>query len=224
MSRRVLVISAHPDDEALGCGGTLLKHRANGDRLSWMVVTKAHRPQWSAPVIRRKAAEVQQVARAFGITRLVALGLPSAQLDVVPQGKLIERLRQALSALRPEIVYVVSPCDSHHDHRAVFAAVMVVLKPWTMKRLGVKRILSYEVPSSTESAPPAQYAPFVPTWFSEITPFIEQKLQVMRLYRSELQPDPLPRSVESLRALARWRGATIGVPYAEAFILVRELA
>ena len=219
---RVLAVSAHPDDETLGCSGTLLKHGANGDEIFWLIATQAHEPQWSAECIKRKAVEVDKVAEAYGIKRCFKLGLPTVRLDTIPQSDLIEKIREVISEAKPEVVYLVHCGDVHSDHQAVFAATMAVLKPFYMARYGVRRVLSYETLSSTEAAPPHPNAVFIPNVFSDVTPHIERKLEIMALYETEIQPDPMPRSPSAIRALARYRGATIGTEYAEAFMLVRE--
>ncbi len=219
---RVLAISAHPDDETLGCGGTLLKHKANGDEIYWMIATQSHEPQWSAECIERKAVEVDRVAEAYGIKQCFRLGLPTVRLDTIPQNDLIEHIREVISEAKPEVVYLVHCGDVHTDHQAVFTATMAVLKPFYMARFGVRRVLSYEVLSSTDAAPPHPNAAFTPNVFSDITPHIEGKLEIMAIFETEIQPDPMPRSLSGIRALARYRGATIGTEYAEAFMLVRE--
>jgi LmbE family N-acetylglucosaminyl deacetylase len=220
---RILAISAHPDDETLGCGGTLLKHRAADDRSYWIIATEAHAPQWPVEIIERKAAEVARVAEAYGMERCLKLGFPTVRLDTVPQTDLIDRMRDAVSQVRPELVYLVHEGDVHTDHHAVFSAAMSVLKPFYMARLGVRRVLCYETLSSTEAAPPRMDRAFVPNVFSDITPYVDRKIEIMKLYETELQEDPLPRGPSAIRGLARYRGATVGVQYAEAFTLIREL-
>lgn len=220
---RILVISVHPDDETLGCGGTLLKHRAAGDNLFWLIATQPHKTQWPPGVIKRKAAEVEQVAKAYGMEQHFKLGFHAIRLDTVSQADLIERIREVMSEITPELVYLVHDGDIHTDHHAVFTATMSVLKPFCMARLGVRRVLCYETLSSTEAAPPHWDRAFMPNVFSDITPYIDQKIKIMDLYKTEMQPEPLPRSPSAISALARYRGATIGVEYAEAFMLIREL-
>jgi LmbE family N-acetylglucosaminyl deacetylase len=219
----ILVISVHPDDETLGCGGTMLKHHAQGDPLYWLIVTQAHEPQWPKDVIERKAAEVERVAAAYGIHQYSRLGFPTIRLDTIPQADLIDAIRDFTTQVRPQIVYLVHEDDVHTDHRAVFVAAMSVLKPFYMAQLGVRRVLSYETLSSTEAAPPHHTRAFIPTVYSDITPYIDRKIEIMGMYETEVQPEPMPRSPSAIRALARYRGATIGVEYAEAFALVREI-
>jgi LmbE family N-acetylglucosaminyl deacetylase len=219
----VLVVCAHPDDETLGCGGTLLRHVAAGDDVTWAIATQAHAPAWTSETIERKAQEVDRVAAAYGIARYERLGFPSSCLDVTPRAELMQRIGAVVEQARPELVYVVHPGDVHGDHADVFEATLAVLKAFKMGALGVRRVLAYETLSSTDAAPPAHERAFVPTVFVDVGAFVERKLEIMALYESEAQPDPLPRGPSAIRALARLRGATVGIEYAEAFRLVREL-
>ncbi len=222
-ARRVLVISVHPDDETLGCGGTLLKHRAAGDSVFWLIVTAPHSPTYSPEIIETAARQVASAAARYGMQDFWRLGLPTAQLDTLPQAQLMERIRQVIEHVRPETVYLVHGGDIHSDHRAVFAAAMAILKPFHMSRWGVRRILSYETLSSTDAAPAQAERSFVPNVFVDVSAWLEQKIEIMRLYETETQPELYPRGASAIRALARYRGATIGVQYAEAFMLIREL-
>ncbi len=219
---RVLAISVHPDDETMGCGGTLLKHRQSGDELFWLIVTQAWEPQWSAQTIARKAEEVEQVGRAYPFTRLYKLGFPTTRLDTLPQSELMDGIRNVVSEVRPDWVYTVNRSDIHSDHRVVFESAMSVLKPFAAGQ-AVSRLLCFECLSSTEAAPPLAERAFVPHVYVDITPFLERKIEILRFYQSEAHDDPLPRGPSAIRALARYRGATVGVEYAEAFMLIREL-
>lgn len=221
---RILVIAPHPDDETLGCGGSLLKHKSNGDSLAWLVATRCHEPHWSAAVLEQKEREISAVAAAYVFDSTFRLNFPTIKLDQTPLEEIIAAIRDAITYYKPDCVYLNHAGDVHSDHRVLFEATMSVLKPFYFARHGVKRVLSYEVFSSTDAAPVNPARAFLPTVFTDVTEFIEQKLEIMGLYESELQPSPLPRALDSLRALARVRGATIGVEYAEAFMLVREVS
>jgi LmbE family N-acetylglucosaminyl deacetylase len=220
---RVLVIAPHPDDETLGCGASLLRHKSNGDTLSWVVVTRGHEPQWSKEVLERKETEISRVGEAYGFEQTIRLDFPTVKLDTVPFDEMIAGLRNAIGDAAPDCVYVNHYGDVHSDHRFVFEATMSVLKPFYGDKHGVKRVLSYEVLSSTDAMPANSSRVFVPNVFHNVTEFLEKKLEIMSLYASEIQPFPLPRALDNMRALARFRGATIGVEYAEAFMLVREV-
>jgi N-acetylglucosamine malate deacetylase 1 len=220
---KVLALSVHPDDESLGCGGSLLRHRAEGDQLFWLIVTKGHSPQWSPEALKVKAGEAERVAAAYGMEAVTRLDLPTVRLDTLPQADVMERIRTALEAVRPEIVYLVHDGDVHSDHQVVFQSTLCVLKTFYMRALGVRRILSYETLSSTEAAPPQPARQFVPNIYRDITPYLERKLEIVGMYASEGQSELMPRAASAVRALARYRGAAIGVEYAEAFMLVREV-
>jgi LmbE family N-acetylglucosaminyl deacetylase len=124
---------------------------------------------------------------------------------------------------KPQVVHLTHGGDVHSDHQAVFRAATAILKPWHMAHFGVRRVLCYETLSPTEAVYSQDSWAFNPNVFADISPFIDCKLEIMESYQSESQPDPLPRGPSSIRALARHRGATIGVEYAEGFMLVREL-
>lgn len=220
--KRCLVISVHPDDETLGCGGTLLRLAAKGARLDWVIVTKAWAPAWSEADIRAKAREVSAVARAYGMASVKKLNFPTTKLDTVPGSRLISGLEQALQAAQPDTVFIVHGGDVHSDHRIVFEAAASVLKRFRLAALGIERILCYETLSSTGASVSPAGAFFTPNTYSDISGFLDEKLRIMKLYASEIQPDPLPRGPEGIKALARHRGATVGLEYAEAFMLLHE--
>lgn len=200
-----------------------MRHRADGDNLYWAVVTQAHTPQWSEELIQQKSAEIDAVASAYSMKAVHRLRLPTTLLDATPLARVIDPLRSCIDELRPEVVYLPHYGDVHSDHHAVFAASLSVLKAFYMKKHGVRRILSFETLSSTEAAPPLPYRAFVPNVYVDIGPYCDQKIRIMELFASEIHSDPAPRGPSSIRALARYRGATISVEYAEAFMLVREV-
>ena len=220
---RVLAISAHPDDETLGCGGTLLKHAAAGDKVFWLILTQPQGPQWSTEVVQAKAIEIEQVVQAYGMVDYFRLDFTSTRLDTVPKVELIARIREVISQTKPNIVYMVHHGDVHTDHHAAFTATMSVLKSFYMSHFGVSRVMCFETLSSTEAAPATLDRIFIPNVFNDISDYIERKIEIMSLFESEVQADPLPRGPSSIRALARHRGATVGIDYAEAFMLIREL-
>lgn len=221
---RVLVIAPHPDDETLGCGGSLLKHKSNGDSISWLVATRGHEPQLPAELLEQKENEIKAVGAAYGFENTFRLNLPTIKLDTIPLDEIIVAIRDAITDSKPDYVYLNHFGDVHSDHRVVFEATMSVLKPFYSGKHGVSKVLSYEILSSTDAMPANPARAFVPNVFTDVTEFLERKLEIMSLYESELQPFPLPRALESMRALARYRGATIGAEFAEAFMLVREVS
>jgi len=221
---RILAIAAHPDDETFGCGGTLLRHIANGDQLFWLIMTKAHSQYWSEQTIHSKEEEVERVAKEYPMQEFFWPGLPSTKLDHLPLQDPITHIRGTIEQVCPSTVYVVHQGDIHTDHQVVFQATISVLKPFFMNKFGVRRVLSYECLSSTEATPPSIGTVFSPTVFVEISDFIERKIELTELFKTESQSEFFPRGASAVRALARYRGATIGVPYAEAFSLIREVS
>jgi N-acetylglucosamine malate deacetylase 1 len=175
-------------------------------------------------VLEQKEREISAVNAAYGFENTFRLNFPTIKLDRVPVDEIIVAIRDAITDAKPDWVYLNHFGDVHSDHRVLFEATMSVLKPFYSSKHGVKKILSYEVFSSTDAAPVNPARAFVPNVFTDVTEFLEKKLEIMALYESELQAFPLPRALDSLRALSRVRGATIGVEYAEAFMLVREVS
>lgn len=220
--KRITVISVHPDDETLGCGGTLLRHRASGDRLSWIIVTAGWAPKYTQDLLAVKAGEVDRVARAYDMTEVTRLGLPTTRLRELPVEQLVDALGPAIEGSDPDTIYTVHAGDVHTDHQAVFEAIGIACKPFR-QRPRPQRILSFETLSSTDAALAGTSRAFTPQVFVDITPHIERKIEIMGMFASEGQPYPQPRAAESLRALARYRGATIGREYAEAFMMIREI-
>jgi LmbE family N-acetylglucosaminyl deacetylase len=221
MGKRILVIAPHPDDETLGCGGSLLKHRLAGDSISWVIVTKAFEPRWSASVIENREKQIEQVSAAYKFESKHRLTFPTTKLDTIPLGDVIEAIGEVVRQVNADWVYTVHSGDIHSDHRVVFQATMSAIKPFAGH--GVSRLLSYETISSTDAAPAGSTNSFLPNVYSDISQHMERKLEIMSMYEGEVHPPPLPRALDSIRALGRFRGSTIAVEYAEAFMSLREI-
>jgi LmbE family N-acetylglucosaminyl deacetylase len=218
---RILVCAAHPDDETLGCGGAILLHRQAGDEVIWLIATQAWSPRWDAETLTRKAAEIDAVASYYAFAEVIRLGLPAARLDELPFGEVLGSVGEAIANVAPDQVYSLHVGDVHGDHQVLAEAVWRSLKPFRGGRQ-VQTVLSYETLSSTDQAPPSGEA-FQPTVYRDITSVIDEKLEAMALYGSEIQALPAGRNADSVRALARVRGAAAGVEYAEAFMLLRQI-
>ena len=220
---KVLVISAHPDDETLGCGGTLLRHKACGDSIHWLIMTIPHGVNWTPTTVSAKAKEVEDVSKAYGMESVIRCPFTSTECDVVKHSKIITRLRDEIAAIRPQIIYVVHGGDVHTDHRIVHSALASAVKMFEMRDFGIQKILSYETLSSTEAGMANPATAFVPQVFCDISNYLEEKLVMMSMYKTEEHFEYFPRNGDAIRALARYRGATIGAEYAEAFTLLREI-
>lgn len=218
---KLLVVSVHPDDETLGCGGTLLKHAQQGDEIFWLILTKLDQVVgFSQDSIERREREIKMVARQYGFKEVVQFDFITTQLHLVDFALLVGEISRIIKDLQPELVYMNNRSDIHTDHQIAAKAILSSTK--SFRAPFVRKILMYECLSETEFAPPFPENLFSPNVFSDITDFIDKKLEIMRIYQSEVQNPPQPRSMENIRALARFRGASCGVDYAEAFMLIRE--
>lgn len=215
---RVLCLAAHPDDEVLGAGGTLLRRRAAGDEIGLVVATAAYVPRWPADVVQAKRAEAIQVARELGVSWLKFLDFRSMHLAAQPAMELNDAVAAAIGEFQPEVVYAPPFDDVNSDHAALFQAALVAARPVGGK--GPRQLYSYEIPTTTRFNVRARWEP---TTHVDISGHVEQKLRLMELYESELREAPHPRSLSGIRAFARERGAAVGVEYAECHMLVREL-
>jgi LmbE family N-acetylglucosaminyl deacetylase len=218
---KVLIIAPHPDDEILGCGGTIAKHVSGGDKVYLCIVTKAYPPEWAEQEIQERREEVLRVNKIIGVKKTDFLDFPTVKLDTIPQKELADSISRVVNEIKPEVVYIPHRGDANKDHRLVFEAAMVVTRP--KPTLGIRKVLCYEVLSETEWAAPFVDSAFVPNVFVNISETLETKLKAMSEYKSELKEFPHPRSLEAISVLAKMRGATVGVEAAEAFVLVREI-
>lgn len=218
---RVLVIAPHPDDEVLGCGGTIVKHMLGSDEVYLCIVTKAYPPEWSEDEIRQRKEEVLRANEILSIRKTHFLDFPTVKLDTIPQKELNEAITRVINEVQPEIVYIPHRGDVNKDHRLVFDAAMVAARPKPGSL--IEKVLSYETLSETEWAVPFVENAFIPNVYVDISETLEIKLRAISAYKTELKEFPHPRSLEAISTLAKRRGSTIGVAAAEAFMLIREL-
>lgn len=217
---KILVIAPHMDDEVLGAGGTIARHVAEGDEVHVCYV--AHRIYEHKYDEKKNEAEVQCALKAkevLGYKEAKFLNLNDERLDACLQDIIIP-LEAYLDKVKPEVVYLNHGGDNHQDHKAVFQAGMVALRPNT--KLGVRRILCYEVVSSTEQSPPFGGLAFLPNFYVNIKDYLQTKINAFDCYHTEKREFPHPRSAEGLRVLAKKRGMEIGFEAAEAFMIIRD--
>jgi LmbE family N-acetylglucosaminyl deacetylase len=219
---KTLVVAPHPDDEMLGAGGTLLKRKSEGGTVGWLVVTGLTSSDES-DLDRKKAheVEIENVRIALGIDVKDAwfLNYPTTRLDTVPMGELVAAISQVMQDFQPEEVLVPFWGDAHTDHRIVFDAVAACTK-W-FRYPTIKRVLAYETLSETDSSI-GRHNAFDPNVFIDISDWLEEKIQTLSYYESELGEFPFPRSEEAVRALGKVRGAASGFWAAESFMLLKE--
>ena len=219
---KILVIAVHPDDESLGCGGTLLKHKAGGDLVYWLIVTSMKEEcgfEKGAVEARRK--EIEKVSSMYGFDGVYDLDFPTMQLDAIPFSNLIGSISDVFGKVEPNIVYLSFKGDVHTDHQAAFRAAYSCTK--SFRYPSIKKIVMMETLSETEFTPSTKEDSFIPNMFVDITDFIERKIEIMNIYKNEIGTHPFPRSERNIRALATFRGATAGCEYAEGFMILKEI-
>jgi LmbE family N-acetylglucosaminyl deacetylase len=217
----VLVIAAHPDDEALGCGGAIAVHAARGDMVDIVFVADGETSRDSAAAAkiagRRSAADA--AAAILGARPPRFLDLPDNRLDGLPTLDVVKALAGATSDLAPDLVYTHHDGDLNVDHRVVCRATVTLYRP--LPDSTVTEIRGFEVLSSTGWSVPA--AAFAPTCFVDISATLGKKLAALRAYQGEMRAFPHARSFEAVEALARFRGAVAGLAAAEAFTIYRRV-
>lgn len=223
----ILVVAAHPDDEVLGCGGTIAKLSSENE-VHILILGEGITSRQRRRAARTKAKEISRLGRAaravakrLGASSLHVEQLPDNRMDTVPLLEVVKRVEAVVEECRPEIIYTHHPGDLNIDHWVTFRAVMTATRP--MVGRPVRDIYAYEVPSSTDWSFQRIEPVFRPNVFVDITQTIETKIQAMQCYPSESRQFPHPRSDGALRAHARRWGSVVGLEYAEAFELIRSI-
>lgn len=215
---RVLIISPHPDDEVLGCGGTIAKYVDRGDTVYLCIITTVYPPEWSEEYILNKKIEITNSTEILGIAKTFFLDLQAVKLDIVPQKQINDLLQKIVNETKPDIVFIPWKGDLNRDHRIVFESSLVATRPMNTT---IKKILAYETLSETEWGQSIEA--FRPNIYEDISSYISKKLDAMRSYKSELREYPHPRSLENIEILAKKRGSEVTIKFAEAFMLIREI-
>jgi len=211
---KILVVAAHPDDEVLGVGGTILKHISAGDKVYICIVTKAYEPQWSRGYIENKIREQKQVDKILGVNKRFNLDLPTVKLNTVPHGEINKKISLLIDEVEPDILYTHFEGDINYDHTLIFRACLVGTRP--PRRI---KLLCYETLSETEW----NNKSFLPNVWIDIGKYMNKKIKAFATYKSEIKKHPHPRSEDGIKTLARKRGYEICKEYAEAFMLIREI-
>lgn len=217
-----MVIAPHPDDESLGVGGALLRHRSQGDSCAWVLITSMSEDLgFSKEQIEARREVIKKVADSYKFENIYELNFKTTQLDRYPISEIIQKLSAVIDDYRPEVLYVPFCADVHSDHQIAFQASWACSKSFRVPY--VKTVMMYETVSETDFAPPQAGPQFQPNVFIDITDHFEEKSKILCNYEGELGDHPFPRSLQNIRSLAEYRGATAGVGYAEAFVLLRDI-
>ena len=225
---RYLIIAAHPDDEILGCGGSMAKWTNEGHNVHVLIMAEG---ATSRDKSRNRAArqnellDLSQSAKHAGqilnVKSIELLDFPDNRMDSIDLLDVVKVIEEKIAKIKPDILVTHHVGDLNIDHQIIHQAVMVACRP--QPRHNVKRILSFEVPSATEWQSPADRRAFLPNWFEDISDTLELKIMALEAYKSEMRKWPHARSIKALEHLARWRGSSMGIEAAEAFMLIRNI-
>ncbi len=221
----VLACVAHPDDEILGCGGTLARHAAAGDQVAICIVADGVRSRSENP---RQEQEVRErrdasfiAARIIGATSVKFLDFEDQRLDSRPILDITQAIERVIAEIGPDVIYTHHDSDLNRDHCAVAEAVITATRPVPGQK--TRAIFGFEVLSSTEWAFGAAARSFAPSRYVEISTWLDAKVAALEAYAYEMRSFPHARSIKAVRALAQYRGANVGVSAAEAFSVYREV-
>lgn len=221
----ILVIAPHADDEVLGMGGVISKYIAAGENVVLAVLTghgdELH-PLWPKDSWALIRGECLAAAKVLGVKDVKFFELPAACLDTTPAWKINNVVSKLIADVQPAVVYVPFAFDLHKDHAAIAYAVNVATRAYLPSAKNIVRVLAYETLSETHLASPYIYPAFQPNVYVDISETLCIKLNAMSEYKSQVQPAGMPRSLATIEALARVRGAHIGSDAAEAFVLLGE--
>lgn len=207
---KILVLAPHGDDEVLGCGGTIAKY-SRKHKVHVCYITEPFYPKWSYQYIDNRLKETDKVKKLLNIHQIHFLCYETCNIDKVPQMELNDRLKHIIDKIKPEVLLIPDSEDTHKDHRLVHESAVTCMK----YNDSVKKVLSYEVPE-------ARYKSFTPNVYVDISKFIDDKKEAMKIYGSELRNTGI-RSLDGIETVTRHRGYECGCKYAEGFKLVREI-
>lgn len=222
MNKIVLVVAAHSDDEALGCGGTIARHVAEGDTVYAVFLADgvSSRDGSGASELNKRMEAAECARQILGIAKNYYLGLPDNRLDALPLIEVIQPLERVISEIKPQIIYTHHYGDLNVDHRIAHQAVMTACRPTPGSM--VREIYCFEVVSSTEWSAQSAW-PFLPNYYVDISFYLDVKKRALGMYALEMRDEPHSRSFNHIEYLARHHGCVVGVSSAEAFMAVRIL-
>ena len=222
---KILVVVAHPDDEVLGCGGTIARFAKQGYEVNILVISDGESSRNLKDYDLKRKIKNRKKA-CFNVAKLLRAkkpnfcGYPDNQLDKIPLLKITKEIEKFIKKIKPNLIFTHHWGDLNIDHVKVNAAVVTACRP--QKGNTVKTLLFFEIPSSTEWQISSKKNTFSPNWFVDITKQLKKKIKALNIYKSEIKKWPHPRSTKAVISLAKWRGATVGYKSAAAFVLGRH--
>ncbi|MFC2061388.1 PIG-L deacetylase family protein [Elusimicrobiota bacterium] len=221
--RKILIVAAHPDDEILGCAGTVIRMASNNHEVVTLILGEgvtARDEQRDKDVrdpdiarLRRQAVTANKI---IGINEVYFNEFPDNRFDTVSFLDIVKSIEEVKDKIKPDIVFTHNGKDLNVDHQITYRALITATRP--MKSESVKEIYSFEIPSSTEWEYPLGFSPDV---FFDISDTLDRKLEALSKYQSELRKYPHPRSLEGVKLIAKNWGMKVGTEYAEAFKAIR---
>ncbi len=216
---KVLFIAPHPDDETLGCGGTILKHAHQGDEIHWLVLTTTKDSTlFDKAYHLKREEELKHINKFYNFDSFVQLDFKTAELDSYSKKDLIDVVKKEIININPCVIYLPFSEDPHSDHRISFEVLESICKKFRLKKL--KSIRAYETLSETNHD--LNRKSFKPNLWIDISEFLDEKIKAMEIYTSEYGEHPFPRSKKSIKALAILRGSESDNLYAESFLILKE--
>ena len=218
--KRILVIAPHPDDETLGCGGTLLLLKEKGYSINWLIVTSiSEKDGFSRARIESRKNEIKLVAKEYNFDNIYNLDIPAAKVDEISKSSLVQMISNVFKQIMPNIIFLPFYNDVHTDHKIIAEASLSCTK-W-FRYPYVEKVLFYETISETDFNINSTVKKFEPNVYIDVSSYLDKKIDIMNIYESEISEFPFPRSEKAIRSGAYLRGAQCGAQAAEAFELLR---
>ncbi len=223
---KVLVVVAHPDDEVLGCGGTIAKYSKNGYKVNIVIVAEGLTSRDNERNLNKRLLQLNSLkkqskesSQILGANSIEFLNLPDNRLDSLDLIEIVKKIEKIVFKFKPQEIFTHHHGDLNIDHRIVHQAVMTAARPHSADF--VKKIITFENPSSTEFQSLSFNSYFKPNYFQNIENFLPLKIKALKKYKSEIRQWPHSRSTKFLEILAKYRGSISGLKFAEAFFIER---
>ena len=217
--KKLLVIAPHPDDEILGCGGSIARFAALGGEVSILTVAAHMPPLYPEQVHEQTLNEAKKAHAVVGVKKSIFFKNPAVLLNEIKTPEFNGAIYNVVKNVEPDVVFIPYP-DRHVDHRLIFDAAMVATRPVGIGRK-IQLVAAYETLSETHWNAAHIEPNFTPTQVVDITNFVDKKIEAMACYESQVHPFPAPRSLEAIKALALFRGSQAGFGYGEGFHILR---
>ena len=225
---KYLIIAANPDDEILGCGGSIAKWTHEGNDVHILIMAEGATSrdfQRDRNVKQTEISDLKSSAKAaskiLGVKSIDFADYPDNRMDSIDLLDVVKSVENKIDLIEPDVVITHHIGDLNIDHQIIHRAVTTACRP--QPNQFVKFLLSFEVASSTEWQSPSANLNFNPNWFEDISSTLNLKLNALEVYSSEMRDWPHSRSLKAVDHLAKWRGATVGIEAAEAFMLIKKI-